>query len=67
MFESVTIKLFAIILGCGVVGSLLGLAYAVLGRGGKQLRVEIATGIGFLIGGAIGAMVGIYMSMLARL
>ena len=52
--------------GWGLLGSLLGLIYALFGRGGRPLRVEIATGVGFLVGASLGMLYGIMQSMLGR-
>jgi hypothetical protein len=54
--------------GCGIVASLLGALVAAFGKSNSEsLRVGNASGIGFLVGASIGAMVGIFESMLGRL
>lgn len=52
----------------GIVASLIGVLVAVFGRRNeKRLQIGNASGIGFLVGASIGALVGIFQSMLGRL
>ena len=53
--------------GGGVLGSLLGLLYSLVGKPGETLRVGNSTGLGFLLGASIGTVAGIFESMLHRL
>jgi hypothetical protein len=53
---------------CGVLGSLFGVFMALFGKHNEErLRVGNASGIGFLVGASIGALIGIFESMLGRL
>ena len=52
---------------CGVGGSLLGLLYSLFGKGEDRPRVEITTGVGFLIGASLGALFGIFAIMAGKL
>ncbi len=52
--------------GCGVAASLIGALVAAFGKSNADdLRVGNASGIGFLIGASIGALIGIFQSMIA--
>lgn len=51
----------------GVLGSLLGLLYSLIGNPGQDLRVGNSMGLGFLLGASIGTVIGIFESMLDRL
>lgn len=53
---------------CGVVASLLAALVAAFGKSNSEtLRVGNASGIGFLVGASIGALIGIFESMIGRL
>lgn len=60
-------KLFLITGGFGVVGSLVALLPVFFGRNNEdRLSVGNATGVGFLIGASIGAIVGIFNSLMGQ-
>ena len=62
------IKVFLLALVCGIVASLLGVLVALFGKKNEErLQVGNASGIGFLIGASIGALIGIFQSFLGRL
>lgn len=62
------LKTFLFSLGFGVVASLIGVLVALFGKSNEErLRVGNASGIGFLIGASIGALVGIFESLIGRL
>ena len=67
MIDSGLVTLLMVAGAGGLTGSLVGLFVALFARRGSQLRVETATGIGFLVGASIGALVGIFEAMLGRL
>ena len=51
----------------GVVGSILGALVARFGKNNdERLRVGNASGVGFLIGASMGALAGIFESMIDR-
>jgi hypothetical protein len=53
---------------CGVVASVVGAVVAVFGkRNEERLKVGNASGIGFLVGASVGALIGIFESFLGRL
>ena len=47
----------------GVLGSVGGFLVAVFGGGGTSMRVENTTGIGFLVGASMGALLGIFATI----
>jgi hypothetical protein len=51
---------------CGVGGAILGFLHSVLSKSEQRARVEIATGIGFLVGASLGALFGIFATMAGR-
>jgi len=54
--------------GSGVIASLIGALVAVFGKSNEErLQVGNASGIGFLVGASIGALVGIFESLIGRL
>ena len=59
-------KLLLIAGVCGVGGAILGFLYSVLGKSDHRIRVEIATGVGFLVGASLGALFGIFAIMAGR-
>ncbi|MDH3718793.1 MAG: hypothetical protein OES79_11800 [Planctomycetota bacterium] len=59
-------KLMVIAAACGAGGALLGLFASIFSKGQRQVRTEIAVGIGFLVGGALGALFGIFAIMADR-
>ncbi len=58
------VKLFMIAGAGGVIGTLLGFLIAMFGAKDERIRVENATGIGFLVGASIGALIGVFATML---
>ena len=60
-------KLFLVSVGCGAVGSILGLLFSLFGRTSKDTRAELTMGVGFLVGASMGALYGIFATMLDRL
>ena len=66
MMESVLIKLFAMALCSGIVGSIIGGMVGYF-SGDPRLRLGNSTGIGFLIGAAIGATVAVFANLGGRL
>ncbi|MEM9659431.1 MAG: hypothetical protein AAF961_13820 [Planctomycetota bacterium] len=52
---------------CGVGGSIVGAVLNQLSRGDTRLRLDYALAVGFLVGAAIGSVVGIFASMMSRL
>ena len=67
MIDSDLVTLLMVAGAGGLAGSLIGLFVALFARRGSPLRVETTTGIGFLVGASIGALVGIFEVMLGRL
>ena len=62
------LTIFLLSAGCGVAASLLGVLVAVFGKSNSEsLRVGNASGIGFLVGASIGALMGIFETMMGRL
>lgn len=54
--------------GCGLAASLIGALVAVFGKSNAEaMRVGNASGIGFLVGASIGALIGIFETMMGRL
>ncbi len=61
-------KLFLLSAVCGLAGSIFGILVARFGTSDDdRLRVGNASGIGFLVGASIGALIGIFESMIGRL
>ncbi|MCP4192849.1 MAG: hypothetical protein GY768_19730 [Planctomycetaceae bacterium] len=60
------IKVLVIAGAGGLIGSLGGGLLAIFGKGNTNMRVENTTAIGFLVGGALGALLGIFATMLDR-
>ena len=62
------LKVFLLSVGFGIVASLFGLVVVAIGkRNDERLQVGNATGIGFLVGASIGALVGIFTTLAGRL
>ena len=62
------LQIFLFAAAFGVVGSILGVLVARFGKDNdERLQVSNASGIGFLIGASLGALVGIFESLLDRL
>ena len=64
--DSALVKLFGIILASGVAGSAIAAIVVFFSRD-EKLRIGNTTGVGFLIGAAIGAAFGVFWSITARL
>lgn len=59
------LKLFLFTGGLGIVGSLIGVMVAMFGKQNEsRLRVSNASGIGFLAGASLGAVIGIFQSLM---
>ena len=64
--DSALAKLFGIMLASGVAGSIIASIIVFFSRD-ERLRLGNTTGVGFLIGAAIGASVGVFWSITSRL
>jgi hypothetical protein len=59
-------KMFGVVLASGAAGMIVGAVYGYF-SGDQRLRVGNSSGIGFLIGAAIGATIAVFQSMLGRI
>ena len=60
------VKLMAIIVGAGIIGSVIGAVVGVATKD-KRLRIGTAAGVGFLIGAVVGATAGVFASLTGNL
>jgi hypothetical protein len=66
MFDPVLAQVLSTMLTYGACGSLAAALVRILNRAQPGPRVDQSAGIGFLVGAAFGAFLGIFQSMMAR-